>query len=58
MCLLLIGTFFVNAQYVIASFKRCQRYANKGCARRKQEINIQAKSVEFPSFRKESFILQ
>ena len=53
MCLLLAGTFFVNAQSTTSSFpvsKSVQRYANKDAFNEEiQKSNIQAKSVEFPA---------
>jgi hypothetical protein len=52
-CLLLAGTFFVNAQSTNSSLqvsKGVQRYANKSAFdEENQKSNIQAKSVEFPA---------
>ena len=49
-CLVLAGTFFVNAQSSLPVSKGVQRYANKGTFdEESQKSNIQAKSVEFPS---------
>jgi hypothetical protein len=50
MCLLLVGTFFVNAQSSLPVSKGVQRYANKAAfTEESQKSNIEAKSVEFPA---------
>jgi hypothetical protein len=48
-CLLLIGTVFVNAQSVPVS-KGVQRYANKSAfSEESKKSHIEAKSVDFPA---------
>ena len=53
MCLLLVGTFFANAQTKNVSLpvsKGVQQYANKSAFTEEgKKSNIQAKSVEFPA---------